>query len=53
MILEERWELELNNVISADEWSETCLSGHKLTNSPKWREFDWKIKWACPNIATI
>lgn len=39
-----KWEIELNILINENEWDETCLSGHKLTNSPNWREFDWKIK---------
>ena len=39
-----RWERELNDVISEIEWEEACLAGHKLTNSPNWREFDWKVK---------
>ena len=33
------------NIIITDEiWERTCLLGHKLTSSPSWREFDWKIK---------
>lgn len=26
------------------QWEETFKAGHRVTNSPTWREFDWKIK---------
>lgn len=42
--IKEKWELEANIIISEEEWEETFKEGHKLTNSPTWREFDWKVK---------
>ena len=44
MDVKERWELEANVIITDDDWEETFKSGHKLTNSPTWREFEWKVK---------
>uniref|UniRef100_A0A3P8TVH1 Reverse transcriptase domain-containing protein n=1 Tax=Amphiprion percula TaxID=161767 RepID=A0A3P8TVH1_AMPPE len=42
--IKERWELEMNVIIKDEEWQEVCDSGHKITNSPMWKEFNWKIK---------
>lgn len=44
MKVKEKWELESNIIITDEEWEETFKAGHKLTNSPSWREFDWKVK---------
>lgn len=42
--IKDRWELEMNVIIEDEEWREVCESGHKLTNCPIWKEFNWKIK---------
>ena len=42
--VKEKWELEANIIITDEQWEETFKAGHKVTNSPTWREFDWKIK---------
>lgn len=42
--VKEKWELEANIIITEEEWEETFKEGHRLTNSPTWREFDWKVK---------
>lgn len=43
-ILKEKWELEANVIINVEEWEESNLTSHKITNSPMWRGFDWKVK---------
>lgn len=42
--IKQKWELEANIIISEEEWEETFKEGHKITNSPTWREFDLKVK---------
>ena len=42
--IKEKWEFEANIIISEEKCEEALRAGHKLTNSPTWREFDWKIK---------
>lgn len=42
--IKEKWELEMNVIINDDEWEQTMLEGHKITNSPTLREFEWKTK---------
>ena len=34
----------MNTIISDEEWEHSCREGHKVTNSPTWREFEWKVK---------
>lgn len=53
MDVKERWELEANVIITDDEWEESFRSGHKLTNSPTWREFDWKVKMRYFNTPSV
>lgn len=38
------WKQILNIIITDEQWEETFKAGHKVTSSPTWREFDWKIK---------
>ena len=42
--IKEKWELEMNIIISDEQWENSCEQGHKVTSSPNWREFGWKIK---------
>lgn len=42
--VKEKWELEMNTIITDEGWEQSCREGHKVTNSPTWREFEWKIK---------
>lgn len=44
MDIKEKWELEMNVVISDEQWVNSCKRGHKLTSSSNWREFGWKLK---------
>lgn len=53
MDVKERWELEANVIITNDDWEETFKSGHTLTNSPTWREFEWKVKMRYFNIPFV
>lgn len=41
--VKERWELETNTITTDEDWEETFKSGHKLTSSPTWKEFGWKV----------
>ena len=41
--IKEKWELEMN-IISDEQWESSCEQGHRVTSSPNWREFGWKIK---------
>lgn len=41
--VKEKWELEMNVVIEDQEWEQLCERGHKLTSSPAWKEFMWKV----------
>lgn len=50
MDVKEKWELEANVVITDDEWEETFRLGHRLTNSPTWKEFDW---WKCDTLTLL
>lgn len=38
-----KWELEANIKMEDEAWKETFRAGHKLTTSPTWREFEWKV----------
>ena len=42
--IKERWELEMNVIIEEEEWERACEKGHKISNSPIWKEFNWKLK---------
>ena len=42
--IKEKWELEMNIIISDEQWENSCEQGHRVTSSPNWREFGWKIK---------
>ena len=42
--VKEKWELEANIIITDEQWEETFKAGHKVTSSPTWRAFHWKIK---------
>lgn len=53
MDVKERWELETNIIITDEQWEETFKAGHKLTNSPSWWEFDWKVKMRFFNTPSI
>ena len=41
--IKEKWELEMNVVIEDQIWELVCENGHKLTSSPTWKEFIWKV----------
>lgn len=41
--VKEKWELEMNVVTGDQEWEQLCENGHKLTSSPTWKEFIWKV----------
>lgn len=53
MDVKERWELETNIIITDEQWEETFKAGHKLTNSPSWWEFDWKVKMRFFNTPSV
>lgn len=40
----EKWELEVNLVITDEDLKLSCRKEHKITNSPIWKEFEWKVK---------
>ena len=42
--MKEKWELEMNTIIPDNDWELSCSEGHKITNSPIWKEFEWKTK---------
>lgn len=41
--IKEKWELEMNIIFEDQIWEQICESGHKLTSSPTWKEFNWKL----------
>uniref|UniRef100_A0A3P9KVM4 Reverse transcriptase domain-containing protein n=1 Tax=Oryzias latipes TaxID=8090 RepID=A0A3P9KVM4_ORYLA len=41
--LKGKWELEANIVIEDEKWETMCEGVHKISNSPTWNEFNWKI----------
>ena len=34
----------MNVVVEDEEWEVLCEQGHKVTHSPVWKEFNWKLK---------
>lgn len=42
--IKEKWELEMNTVISDKQWETSFEQGHKVTNSLSWREYGWKLR---------
>lgn len=42
--IKEKWELEMNTIITDKQWEASCSQGHRVTSSPNWKEFGWKIK---------
>ena len=44
MDVKEKLKLEKNIIKMDEKWNETLKAGHKLTNSPTWKEFDRKVK---------
>uniref|UniRef100_A0A8C5H005 Reverse transcriptase n=1 Tax=Gouania willdenowi TaxID=441366 RepID=A0A8C5H005_GOUWI len=42
--IKRKWELEMNIIIKDDDWERTLREGHKITNSPSLKEFEWKTK---------
>lgn len=34
----------MNVVVGDEEWEVLCEQGHKVTHSPVWKEFNWKLK---------
>lgn len=51
--VKERWELETNTIITDEDCEETFKSGYKLTSSPTWKEFDWKVKMQYFNTPSV
>lgn len=41
--IKEKWELEMNIIIEDQVWEQICENVHKITNSPTWKEFAWKV----------
>ena len=41
--IKQRWEAEMNMIISQGMRKEVCALGNVVTNSKTWREFKWKI----------
>lgn len=39
--------------IPEKQWEETFKEGHRITNSPTWREFEWKVKMPLHSIYYI
>ena len=39
-----RREVEMNVVFEEEEWEEERESRRRMTNSPTWREFSWKLE---------
>lgn len=37
-------DLEINMIIKFDDWEQMFWEGHKISNSPTFREFEWKTK---------
>lgn len=33
----------MNVIIEDETWEDVCENGHKVTNSPLWKEFYWKL----------
>ncbi|MBN3306496.1 ADAT2 deaminase, partial [Amia calva] len=44
LYVKEKWGLEMNTIITDESWEQICYEGHKLTNAPLWKEFNWKTK---------
>lgn len=38
-----KWELEANITIEDEDWIQACENVHKITKSPVWKEFNWKV----------
>ena len=48
-----KWELEMNVIIDDTCWEDVCEEGHKITSSPMWKEFNWKLKMRYFRTPTI
>lgn len=50
--IKKKWELEIN-VTEDDEWKLVCEQGHRVTHSPVWKEFNWKLKMRYFKIPSV
>ena len=41
--IKERWEVEMQQEISKENWELICSEAHLVTSSNTWREFRWKV----------
>lgn len=48
-----KWELEMNVIIEDTCWEDVCEEGHKISSSPIWKEFNWKVKMRYFRIPSI
>lgn len=39
-----KWELGSNVLIKDESWEEVSEGGQEVTNSPRWKEFNWRLK---------
>lgn len=39
--VKQKWDLKMNILIEDGEWEEVC---EKITHSPGWKEYDWKLR---------
>ena len=42
LYIKNKWEKELNVLITDEEWKDICMTQCTSTNSKQWREFNWK-----------
>lgn len=40
----EKWELDINVIIEDETWEQVCEEGQRVTKSPLWKEFGWKLR---------
>ncbi len=43
LYMKTKWEAQLQQDISHEEWISACTEAHKVTNSTSWREYKWKV----------
>ena len=43
LYIKAKWEVEIQQEISQEDWADACSEAHKVTNSNSWREYQWKI----------
>lgn len=43
LYIKSKWELELQQDITPEMWTQICTEAHRVSSSNSWREFRWKM----------